>query len=808
VPLFLIILCATFLISPSVWMRCAGVLLVLFFVDWLVHRGQADRSFDRIPRQGSVNVASYLTPKAFRVIERAYDAARLTKSRAYVVLMQELLGLPLVQNALRRMDHDPKEILDRLAAVRKDTQLAEALPRDILTKSMAMAVVTAMREGVAHGHRFIEPSDLFVALPTLGDEHVDRLWSAFSLDPRDARQALVLTEAIGHLQGRRFASRPRVIKHRIMNRAWTSRPTPILDRVASDLTDLAREDLVGFLVGHDEEYNRLVETIARPINPHALLVGTPGSGKETVVGHLAAAIVHNDVPQALADKRLVKLDVAALLAEVTHDTAAATIHKVIEEITIAGNVILYIPDFHNLMKTSQGAYLAAADALMPLIMNEQFSVIGTTYPREFVQLVEPRSDVLGVFDVIRMIDITDEHAESILIAESPSLEARNGVTISFGAIREAVRLGRRYFQSVKPLPASAQELLKEAVVHVVEQAKDRGRNAVRVVRAEDVVRVAETKTHVPLHATQETETSNLLNLETTIHEQLVGQDEAVHAVAEALREYRSGLTRPGGPIASFLFVGPTGVGKTELAKILARIQFASENAMVRFDMTEYQDEAGIHRFIGTTDGSVPGALTEAVLASPYRLILLDEFEKAHRSIMQLFLQVLEDGRLTDGLGRTVDFSNTIIIATSNAHADILMQALQHGEDVASIEEYLKQRLSDVFAPELLNRFSKIIVFRNLSPDELYKVAELQVAQLATQLAAQHITLTANQTALQELVKHGYDPAFGARPLRRAVEEGVRSLLAREILSKRVGAGSMVELTYENGAFALKNANVA
>ncbi len=796
-PLFLIVLCLTLLISHTVWMRSIGMLLVLFLVDWLVHRGQADSSFDRIPRQGPVNAASYLTPSAFRVVERAYDTARITRARAYIVLMQQLLGNPLIQNALRRMDHEPKEIIDRLVTIRKDTTLAEPLPRDILTKSIAEAVVAAMRDAVAHGHDAIEVSDLFAVLPMLGDEQVNRVWSAFSLDPADARKALVLAEVTGHLQGRRLLKRPRTIRHRIMNRAWTSRPTPLLDRIASDLTDLAREGLVGFLVGHEEEYNRLVDSIARPVNPHALLVGGAGSGKETLVAHLAAAIIHDDVPPALFDKRLVRLDVAGLLAEVTHDTAAASLHQIIDEITIAGNVILYIPDLHNLMKTNQAAYLNAADALMPLIMNEAFPVIGTTYPREFVQFVEPRSDVLGVFDVIRMINITDTHAESILIAEAPALEAQYGVTVSFGAIREAVRLGRRYFQAVKPLPASGQELLKEAIVHAVQQGQ-------KTVRAEDVVRVTETKVHVPIHETKADEASELLNLEDTIHQSLIGQDEAVHAVSEALREYRSGLTRQGGPIASFLFVGPTGVGKTELAKTLAKVHFGSADAMVRFDMTEYQDEASIHRFIGSNDGSTTGALTEAVMSSPYRLILLDEFEKAHRSITQLFLQVLDDGRLTDGMGRTVDFSNTIIIATSNAHSDILMQALQKGENVASIEEYLKSRLSDVFAPELLNRFSKIVVFHNLSPQELYQIAAIQVTALAGQLAGQHITLSADPSALEELVKRGYDPAFGARPLRRAVEEDVRSILAKAILTKQISPGTTVRLVAENGVFVLKN----
>jgi ATP-dependent Clp protease ATP-binding subunit ClpA len=290
-------------------------------------------------------------------------------------------------------------------------------------------------------------------------------------------------------------------------------------------------------------------------------------------------------------------------------------------------------------------------------------------------------------------------------------------------------------------------------------------------------------------------------MEDIVHQRLIGQEEAVTAVAEALREYRSGLARQGGPIASFLFVGPTGVGKTELAKILAGIQFGSEKMMVRFDMTEYQDKESFIRFIGSPDGKTSGALTEAVREKPYSLVLLDEFEKAFPDILNLFLQVFDDGRLTDNLGRTVDFTNTIIIATSNAHSDIINEALSKGEKMTDIADYLKTRLTDVFKPELLNRFSKIIVFHNLAPADLQKIVALNLSDLAELVKAQGIYLDFDPSAVTEIVKLGYDPAFGARPLRRMIDEKIKAPLASAMLGKTIEKGDRVRVVYENDAFS-------
>jgi ATP-dependent Clp protease ATP-binding subunit ClpC len=789
--LFFIAMGFTALISGVTALRFFGIFLILFFIDRVVHRGEGDVPISELRQGNAINVAQVMLPAAFGILERAFDRSSVARQDFYLEIVSRLIDNPEIEDGLRRLDVDPKEFKHKLDEMLEQSKGHGAANKEDLLRQVEALAVEAFRIAVGEGHEFIKPSDLFSALLRVNDEDIDHLFHLFSVEAGDLDRALILSSAArargrlpSILGGFRFETR-RVVRHRIMNRAWTSRPTPTLDRYGDDLTDLARDGDVGFLIGHADEYEKLVETLARPTNPNALLVGEAGVGKEALIGHLAARLVKDDVPRALFDKRLVSLALQELVAGAPPDELNLRLRRIVEEIDIAGNVILYIPDIHNLVRTSGTAFLSAADALMPVIMNNLFPVVGTTYPKEFKQLIEPRSDFTGAFETIPVNEIAPADAEKILAYESLLLERQSRIVISFGAIKRAVVLAKKYFTD-KRLPASAAELLKAALV----SAEQRGE---KTLGPDRVTAVAEAKTNIPLHEAGGAEAEQLLHMEDIIHERLVGQDEAVRAVSQALREYRSGLARAGGPIASFLFVGPTGVGKTELAKTLAKIQFGSEKMMVRFDMTEYQDKQSFYRFIGSPDGATSGALTDAVRAKPYSLILLDEFEKAYPDILNLFLQVLDDGRLTDNLARTVDFTNTIIIATSNAHSDIINDALRTGETMAQIADYLKTKLTDIFKPELLNRFSKIIVFKNLEPNELGKIVELNLAELAATCQAQNIYLDVDPAAIKLLTRLGYDPAFGARPLRRVIEDKIRAPLAEAILARKVEKGKKLKL---------------
>jgi ATP-dependent Clp protease ATP-binding subunit ClpA len=804
--LVLIAAAATFLISDLNWLRALGAFLALFLLDRAMHLGGADYPLLELPKTGNVNLAKFLRPKAYSVIERSFDRSSVAKRNLLLEMARELSNLSDVKDGLKRLDvpfGEFKQKAEDLLGASSTSEIEKSLSKEERLKMAESVVVAALSQALDAGHNFIEPADLFSAIPLANNDASGRLFNIFGIEPGDLEKALIFSSLskrrlFGRLPGTLagFVVGPRRMRHRIMNRAWTSRPTPTLDRYSTDFTDLARQNQVGFLIGHKDEFERLVNTLARPINPNALLVGEAGIGKETIVTHLAFKLTKDEVPAALFDKRLVSLELNNLVAGAAPEELNSRLKNIVEEIEVAGNIILYIPDIHNLVRTSGTAYLSAADELMPIITSNAFPIIGSTYPREFKQLIETRSDFAGAFEIIRVNEISESDAEKILSYDALLLEGQFGVTVSFGAVKKAVILAKKYFRN-KFLPSSAEELLKSALV----EAKNRGD---KLVGPDIVVSVAESKVNIPIHEASGTEAEQLIKLEETIHERLIDQEEAVKAVADALREYRSGLARPGGPIASFLFVGPTGVGKTELAKILARIQFGSEKAMVRFDMTEYQDKQSFYRFIGSPDGAMSGALTDAILQKPYSLILLDEFEKAFPDILNLFLQVFDDGRLTDNLGRTVDFQNTMIIATSNAHSDIINEALNKGESMTDIAEYLKKKLVDVFKPELLNRFSRIVVFKNLSPGDLGKIVELNLGDVISLVGEQGIKLEFDPALVKQLAKWGYDPAFGARPLRRAIDDKLKAPLAQAILEKKAGKGSHIKvgLNGDNVEFSL------
>lgn len=800
----------TLLLSGVHFLVWVGLLLLIFTLDLLAHQGEGDTPFHELSAGSRVNLAGVIAPAAFAAIERSEDRSLITKKSFYLELARRLLESSVIVEGLRRLDVKPEDFKAKLDELFKESPTADAVSegagavtgsrRDMIIGEIEALLVAAFAAAADANHEFIMLPDLFSALAKVNDEAMDRLFNLFSIAPGDLERALIFSsfskrgwfKRLPRVLGGFGIGAHHVVKHRIMNRAWTARPTPLLDKYGIDFTDLARDGQVGFLIGHSAEYERLVETLARPIDPNAILIGEPGIGKETVVKHLALSLVNDDVPSGLFDRRLVGLQIQNLVAGAPPEELEARLKAVVEEIFAAGNIILYIPDIHNLVRTSGTAYLSAADALMPVIMGNNFPVVGSTYPREFKQLIEPRSDFAGAFEEISVNEITEEEAEKVLTYESVLLEDETDITISFGAIKRAVHLAKRYLHG-KYLPSSAEELLKSALV----DAERRGEKALVPDR---VTTVAEEKVNIPMHEAEGEEAERLLHMEEIIHERLVDQEEAVKAVADAIREYRSGLTRKGGPIANFLFVGPTGVGKTELAKILADIHFGSEKMMVRFDMTEYQDKQSFYRFIGSPDGTVRGALTDAVLAKPYSLVLLDEFEKAYPDILNLFLQVFDDGRLTDNLSRTVDFTNTIIIATSNAHSDIINEALSKGETMDQIGDYVKARLTDIFKPELLNRFSKVVVFKNLMPNDLSKIVELNLQEIVAMMKDRGIHLDFAPEALREIAKLGYDPAYGARPLRRVIDEKVRAPLSEAILGKKVIKGNRVKLVYVNDKF--------
>ncbi|MEK9170645.1 MAG: ATP-dependent Clp protease ATP-binding subunit [Patescibacteria group bacterium] len=790
--------CATFLLSDIAWLRWLGILLFLILLDRAKHFAQANKVLDE-SMSGDINLADYITPASFMVLEYAYERALVTGGNFYLFLLKRLIDKKNIREGLKRIDLDLEEVSNKI-----DDELNESLKvdkykgekeaiKEKLLDEIGKILKISFQEALLDDDGFIDPRDLFAALSYCESDAVLKILKFFNIDAGDLRQALIFGEyqykfwmpyLPVDLGG--FANRPYKVRHRIMNRAWTARPTPVLDQFSIDMTDLARTGKVGFLIGHHDEYDRMVDILARPSRPNILLVGDPGTGRETLVNHLAFKIGKDEVPSELFDKRLVMLQIGSLVSGAEMAELQKRINSIIEEIIQAGNIILYIPEVHNLVKTSARAGLNAADILFPAISSSAFSVIGATNPQEYKRSLEPQVDFVKSFETINVEEISAEDATKLLVYDAIILERQYRIKITFGAVKQSVMLASKYFRD-KLLPTSAEDLLKEAL----SDAKGKGD---KILSADDIIDIAQRRVSIPLRQAKQLEAEKLLNMEALIHERLVDQEEAVKAVSRAFREYRSGLSRKGGPIASFLFVGPTGVGKTELSKILASIQFGSKEAMIRFDMSEYQEKQSIFRFIGSPDGNMSGALTESVSQKPYSLILLDEFEKAHPDILNLFLQVFDDGRLTDNLGRVVNFENTVIIATSNAHSNYIKEEIEKGAPMAEISGNIKKKLTEYFRPELINRFYDIIVFKSLSQSDIIEVTKILLKEFIDDLKGSHgVGIGFSDEAVKKISEWGYDPVFGARPLRGVISEKIRGVLAEKILKNEISRGSNVKV---------------
>jgi len=793
---------AVFLVSEISWLRSAGILLALFLIDRLIDVRKAPRSLDQLSRlKGKINVAWFIRPATYKILERSVDQAALQGGDVTLIIIRNLFERRDIKNSFWRMDVDPDEFSRKVNDYIEKSLEEKQSKKETLDLISAAMVVALAHAQEAYNH-YIEPRDLLAGLSRVGGRAFKQLLNLFEIKDADLEYALIFSQARSSFRRRHlsnisgFIGRKHRRGYRIMNRAWTARPTRFLDRFSVDLTDLVRRGGGGFLIGHAQEYDRLTDVLSRADNPNALLVGAAGSGKETIIHHLAFNIIRDNVPAPLFDKRLVSLNIGSIIAGAGEGQIEGRLKNIVSDIVAGGNIVLYIPDIHNLLRTSGKARFSAADAFLPIIKENAFPIIGATYPEEFKNYIEPKSDFNAAFEAIQVKEVNEMEAVRFLVYESLVLEQKYNIVISLGAVKHSVTLAHKYFRN-KLLPASASDILNEALADAVEKKK-------KALTADDIIAVAEKKVNVPIHKIGEKEAFQLLHLEEYIHQRLVDQEPAVSAVARVLREYRSGLSKSGRPIAVFLFVGPTGVGKTELAKILARVHFGSEKFMIRFDMSEYQTKESIFQLIGAPKGESRGSLTDAVRAQPYSLILLDEFEKSHPDVLNIFLSVFDDGRLVDNTGRTIDFQNTIIIATSNAHSEFIKSAIEAGTSINDLQEQIKKKLTTYFKPELLNRFSDIIVFKSLSPEDIKAITRLLLTDLASQVEESNgIILTFDDRAIDAVAKLGYDPVFGARPLRKVISEKVRGALANKILKKEVIRGDTVTVSFDSQEFIFK-----
>ncbi len=640
---------------------------------------------------------------------------------------------------------------------------------------------------------------------------------------------------------------------------------PTLEQYSRDLTEAAREDRLDPVVGRNAEVERVMQILCRRMKNNPCLVGEPGVGKTAVVEGLAQMIASGTVPEILADKRILSLDLSGMVAGSKYrGEFEERIKRVIAEVRAAGNVILFVDELHTLIGAggAEGA-MDASNILKPALSRGEVQMIGATTRTEYRKYIEKDAALERRFQPVYVEEPTREETIAILQGLRSKYEEHHGVTISDDALEAATDYAIRYIND-RFLPDKAIDLIDEAASrkklgifagnktakkaeetrHNLEEAleaalaegdieaaqalkKDLDKTDKKIektkhnmrekeqeqmlVTEEDVADVVSVWTKIPVSKITQTESQRLLKLEEILHKRVVGQNEAVETVAKAIRRGRVGLKDPKRPIGSFLFLGPTGVGKTELSKALAEAMFGNENAIIRVDMSEYMEKHSVSKMIGSPPGYVGfeegGQLSEQVRKNPYSVILFDEIEKAHPDVFNVLLQVLDDGRITDSQGRTVDFKNTIIIMTSNAGAQRIVDPKKLGfsnvENAESEHKDMKNNVMEeikrMFKPEFLNRIDDIIVFRALSKEDVKGIAALMLKELKNRLAKQmDITLTYGDTVKNFIFEKGYDKKYGARPLKRAIHNNIEDSLAEEILSGKIQASDKVSMTVVDG----------
>ncbi len=724
----------------------------------------------------------------------------------------------------------------------------------------------AFKEARRMGQGYIGTEHLLLGIMKEGESVAVRIMMDLGVDPQKLLNELVkiLNEETPGSNGSPKSSS-------------SNSSTPTLNQFGRDLTDMARDGKIDPVIGRDKEIERVIQILSRRTKNNPCLIGEPGVGKTAIAEGLAQKIVEGNIPEILSDKRVVTLDLSSMVAGAKYrGEFEDRLKKAMEEIRKAGNVILFIDELHTIVGAgaAEGA-IDASNILKPSLARGEIQVIGATTLNEYRKHIEKDAALERRFQPITVGEPSKEEAVEILKGVRDKYEAHHRVKITDDALEASVKLSDRYITD-RFLPDKAIDLVDEAASRIrlktftappdikameervdklskekedsircqefekaagirdeeqklkneLEKIKDqwhqKNQTKTDTVTADDIADIVASWTGIPVKKLAEEESERLLKMEDTLHNRVIGQDEAVKSISRAIRRGRVGLKDPKRPVGSFIFLGPTGVGKTELCKALAEAMFGDEKSMIRVDMSEFMEKHSVSKLVGSPPGYVGydegGQLTEKVRRRPYSVLLFDEIEKAHPDIFNILLQILEDGRLTDSQGRVVDFRNTIIIMTSNVGARTITEPKRLGfsavkDESAKNYEDMKSNvmgeLKKMFRPEFLNRIDDIIVFHPLTEEHIREIVRLMTAVLVKRLKANEIDLEISEELLLHLAKKGYDPIFGARPLRRAIQSMVEDKLAEEMLEGKVKAGDSikVDIDGENIVVTRKTGNL-